>query len=433
MVWGDRPGYVVFGIVLGGFALSSFGGCSSGESKGRPRCESGQTRVCVQRGVSEECSCESAGSAGTGPALDGGGGQSGALGSGGAGGAAGTAAAGGSGGIRPIIDGALGSGGALGIGGALGSGAVDGAVGSGGGPPGSGRLGAACGSNVDCGAGLTCLLATSTALGGEGPAHGLCTTSCAGDAASCSRFGNDAVCLDFGTETSPAPYCVQGCTFGPLGATLNPNKCHGRTEIACGPLFGATGAACTADANCAAGQLCGNGQCFAVIPACLPQCNADSDCGTGRYCNPQTGLCRATPQPGLPLGDECTQPPAGGIDSCRGDCTGIVTSAGSTATVYTCTESCTIGALPNCNWAGPASNTPAPGLCLFSSTILSQHGGPGSGDLGSCAQLCNCNADCQHASFVCVSLDDAALSTATRRRGFCTLPEGGPGIPNCTP
>jgi hypothetical protein len=188
------------------------------------------------------------------------------------------------------------------------------------------------------------------------------------------------------------------------------------------------------DADCRAGELCGNGQCFAVFPACLPQCNADSDCGAGSFCNPQTGLCRASAKAGLPLGTQCTQPPTGGTDACRGTCTGIVTASGATATVFTCGESCTIGAYPSCNWAGPASGTPAPGLCLFTSTIVQDRGGPGPGDRGTCAQLCNCNSDCLHPSFLCIPIGDAATETATRRRGFCTVaPQGNPGIQSCTP
>jgi hypothetical protein len=424
MVWGNRPSYVVFGIVVGGFTLSSFGGCSDGESKGRPQCGPGETRVCIQRGVEENCSCQGTGTAGTGPTLDGGGGRSGTLGSGGA---AGTSGASGSGGSRPIIDGALGSGGSSG------SGATGGSAGSGGTTaPGTGRLGAACSSNVDCATGLTCILPTSAALGGEGPARGLCTASCASDAASCSQFGNDAVCLEFGTSLSSAAYCVQGCTFGPAGAGRNPNKCQGRNEVACGPLFAATTTTCTVDANCGAGQLC-DGVCYVVIPACLPQCNVDADCGAGRYCNPQTGLCRATPQPGLPLGQVCTQPAPGGTDPCRGTCIGIVPTSGSTPTTYTCAESCTLGVATSCNWAGPASGTPAPGFCLFSSTVIETGGGPSLGDRGSCAQLCNCNTDCLNSSFVCIPIGDPTIEMSTRRRGFCTLPQGNPGIPNCTP
>ena len=77
MVWGNRSGYVVFGIAVCG--VFSFGGCSDDDAKGRPQCGPGETRVCVQQGVTEQCSCNSGNSGGTGPQLDGGGGRGGSL------------------------------------------------------------------------------------------------------------------------------------------------------------------------------------------------------------------------------------------------------------------------------------------------------------------------------------------------------------------
>jgi hypothetical protein len=196
---------------------------------------------------------------------------------------------------------------------------------------------------------------------------------------------------------------------------------------------------CTTDTNCAQGEICDPEQgCFQVIPACLPQCNADSDCGTGLFCDPQDGLCAPMRKAGKELGALCTQPVGTAADECRGTCIGLVVESGGDPLTYLCAENCTIGALPSCGWAGPASGTPANGLCLFSSTIIGERGGPGSGDRGSCAKLCNCNADCAalNPALICTDLQDAALSQATRRRGFCTLPQqddGGldPGLPNC--
>jgi hypothetical protein len=85
--------------------------------------------------------------------------------------------------------------------------------------------------------------------------------------------------------------------------------------------------------------------------------------------------------------------------------------------------------LPSCGWSGPTSGMPASAYCLFSSTIIGDRGGPGFGDRGSCAQLCNCNADCLHPSLICSSLPDTNLQQATRKSGFCTLPAADdPGI-----
>jgi hypothetical protein len=77
---------------------------------------------------------------------------------------------------------------------------------------------------------------------------------------------------------------------------------------------------------------------------------------------------------------------------------------------------------------------------LLASSIYDAFGGSGIGDRGSCAKLCNCNADCTalNPDLVCSSLVEDApnLVQATRQRGYCSLPiaaDGGvdPGIPSC--
>jgi hypothetical protein len=341
---------------------------------------------------------------------------------------------GGSAGVGVVIDSGNDRGGASGAGGSGGSAGTGGSAGS------TSRLGSACAADTDCGAGLTCATASSTTFGGKGPAKGYCTADCSADAGSCQQFGENAVCLDFGDGVTEAPFCVQGCSFGPVSGAANPNKCRGRDEIACAPLFAPTNTMCTTDANCGQDEICDPEQgCFQVIPACLPQCNADSDCGTGLYCDPQDGLCAPMEKAGKALGSLCTQPVGSAPDECRGTCIGLVVTAGGDPLTHLCAENCTIGALPSCGWAGPASGTPANGLCLFSSTIIGDRGGPGSGDRGSCAKLCNCNSDCStlNPDLICADIGDAALAQATRRKGFCTLPQeddGGlnPGIPNCS-
>ena len=339
---------------------------------------------------------------------------------------------GGSAGVGVVVDSGIDRGGSGGAGGSGGSG------GSGGGT--TSRLGAACVADGDCGSGLLCVTADSGRFGGKGPAKGYCTADCSSDAADCAQYGQGAVCLDFAEPPQRARFCVQGCTFGPAGAAPNPNKCRGRDEVACAPLFGETGTACTSDSNCRQGEICDPARgCFQVIPACMPQCNADSDCGTGLFCDPQDGMCSSTPKAGKQLGELCTQPTGTAPDECRGTCIGLVVTSGGDPLTTLCAENCTINALPSCGWAGPSSGTAANGLCLFSSTIIGDRGGPGSGDRGSCAKLCNCNADCSalNPALVCEDIGDAQLAQATRRRGFCTLPQqedGGlsPGIPSCT-
>jgi hypothetical protein len=365
MVRGNRSSYAALAILSSGFAFLAFGGCSGGDGKSGDECGPNQSRTCTNGGFGEDCDCSIV------------------VGAGGTVGAAG---------MGPIIDGEAGVGGSLGASGYGGIGGADGAV------P-SGRLGAACTSDSDC-EDLTCITASSQALGGEGPARGLCTASCADDIA-CSFFGPKAVCVNFGSDASPAKYCAEGCSFGPMGSGPNPNKCHGREEMACAPLLPSTGSPVD------------------VVPACLPQCNADTDClAAGGFCNPRTGLCRASPSAGLPLGEECTYPANGSTDACIGRCTSITYSVSGSFTEYTCSGGCTIGAQRSCGWAGPASGAPAQGLCMVTDPIVYERSG--AGDRGSCAQLCNCNSDCLHPEFVCILLP-ADLQSATRRQGYCAL------------
>jgi hypothetical protein len=205
---------------------------------------------------------------------------------------------------------------------------------------------------------------------------------------------------------------------------LSPNKCRGRSNVACSPLFASTDQPCTTDASCGPGHVC-EGVCFAVIPGCTPVCNGDADCGAGRFCSPQTGLCSGTAQGGLPNGAACVQPAAGSPDPCRGVCIGLTSGSGP-AEAFVCADKCELLVTPNCGWAGPASGTAANDFCLFASGVIID---PGAGDLGSCANLCNCDGDCRNPALVCAPFDNAQLEQALRRRGYCTLPSDAPGIP----
>ncbi len=283
------------------------------------------------------------------------------------------------------------------------------------------NLGAACTSNANCGGGLICATASSGMLGGGGPAKGLCTADCTNDTSVCQNFGFNAVCLDYGGGAS---FCVESCAFGPSSlSAFNPNKCHGRQEVACTPLFSDTGVSCTSDTQCGGG-IC-SGTCMDVIPGCLPSCNGDSDCGPGLYCDPATGLCGTSPKTGLPVGQTCTQPTGTGTDACRGTCTNIQGSSGPVTSI--CTEHCTLGAYPSCGWSGTG---PANAACLFTNTAIKD---PGYGDAGSCGQLCNCNTDCSDSNFVCLAWTGAnasSIEAAYQKKGYCGA-AGGSGLTTC--
>jgi hypothetical protein len=300
------------------------------------------------------------------------------------------------------------------------------------------RIGKRCTKDDDCGEdGLACITAGSGKWGGQGPAQGYCSAPCgddfdAGDP--CGRFGSDAMCLDFGTNVEPALYCVLACSFGPDDlSAFDPAKCSGRKELACAPLFQQTDTECTVDANCGRAGVCDSGFCWQIKPACLPQCNSNVDCGTGLYCHQATGQCAATPKTGKPLGAPCTQPAGDAVDECQGRCIGIVTEASDDVQAYMCADSCTLGAFPSCGWNGTSSQK-ADAACLLSSSFISDNGGPGVGDRGSCLRLCDCNADCGNAAFACIA--SAPVKRAFNRAGTCDLtvgPDGGTltGIPSC--
>jgi hypothetical protein len=230
-------------------------------------------------------------------------------------------------------------------------------------------LGSACTGAGGCDSGLSCATTDSGIFDGQGPAKGYCTVECTSDPGICNSFGSGTVCLSF--ENNKA-YCFQGCSFGPtsLGA-FSPDKCHGREELACVPLFDEqAGTQCTAHAQCTAsagdalGAACLGGQCYDVFGACLPSCNIDEDCGAGSYCDPGTGRCSSSASTGKSLGEACNS--QADPDECRGACTGVEDDG---KVIHVCGERCTVGSSTACGWAGPGSG-PAPGACLFTSSAV---------------------------------------------------------------
>jgi hypothetical protein len=290
------------------------------------------------------------------------------------------------------------------------------------------KLGAACASDAECGEGLTCLESNSGLMEGESPAKGYCTTTCTDGGGECTPFGEKSLCVNYGS----ASYCLEGCEFGPtgtIGGAFDPLKCHGRMEVACSPYLASDQlGACGADGSCPAGQACAtDNQCHTLIPGCQPQCGGDLDCAPG-FCNPRTGMCTTTPATGKSIGDACTPAGDGGTEECKGRCYGFSDAPGNF-----CSQLCTFGADLQCEWDGPTSG-PAPGICMFGFSAVSDNGGPGNGDMGLCAPLCDCNDDCKVDGWICSGAWHSSWSQYTQRAGLC-LPaqdaEGGidPGMP----
>jgi hypothetical protein len=248
------------------------------------------------------------------------------------------------------------------------------------GPSPTSPLGASCRRDADCGdPELTCLLASSTALGGRGPAGGLCTRTCASDD-DCTKWDASATCQ----SDSPDPtqlYCFEGCSHDDQYRSPRPSasKCHGRTDMAC-----------------AGGELG-----FAAT-LCVPACTTDAQCGSGLRCNPHWGLCQADAPQGDPVGTACD--PRTRPTTCDGFC------LGSSSGVGICTQVCPLGAPGVCGHDDGGTRREA---CLAQ---LPPNGGTSVGDLGACSKLCNCDADCALAGLVC---EPTALAGGTGFRGTC--------------
>lgn len=259
--------------------------------------------------------------------------------------------------------------------------------------PRSGRLGAICSSDAECRANTTCLKSSSKGLGGEGPARGLCTVDCKADSSLCTKVDPTSTCVpdNAGTPNDPkddTAFCFAVCALGdPAPGT---DKCRGRTDLACAVAANSTG-----------------------VGYCYPACQSDSDCAP-RFCNLGTGRCTDTKPSGAPIGAQCTLA-AGG---CAGAC------VPHTPAYAECSGTCVIGTV-GCG-QNLQKGPPYDSYCL-----LEPSGSTGAGDVGNCAKLCNCDADCGRADAVCEP-QTAPTQKATGQKGVCgsTLFIGGGPRPN---
>jgi Cys-rich repeat protein len=317
----------------------------------------------------------------------GGGGASG--GKGGGGGTSTAGAAGNSGG------GTTGSAGSTARGGTTGGAGTTGAAGSttDGGVLPVGDLGKGCATNSDCTGGLTCAAPGSTTFGGGGPANGFCTKSCADADAGDACGALNAVCVNMGTDATPALFCMPTCAYGSMDRAT---KCRGRDDVGCARLSDNSGG---------------------TLDICVPMCGSDADCPSGRHCDKDVGLCVTTAKSGSPLGSACTQAADGGTDSCAGFCLAIG-SGGTTVTARFCSQACVLGAPNACNLAaGSTSLAPAGshGGCVYSAT------GAALGDVGFCAQECDGTGDCLDTTDPNGMCDTSVTSgTTIAPHGFCT-------------
>jgi hypothetical protein len=288
------------------------------------------------------------------------------------------------------------------------------------------KLGRACTTDRDCvdpaAPGLTCVTAEDTVLGDGAPPKGLCTTTCSipqtsDDVDSCAALGPDALCFPF-TTGSDEGYCVEGCNFGT--PDIGELKCHDRPEFACNPaLLAPTDTACDTTDDCPAGDLCIDGQCDIVLPACLPSCRGDLDCAAGMYCDQSflNGTCvTAKPTGKKTLGEPCTVPAATEPDE-PDECLGFCQADAATGNEGHCATTC--GLANQCSWN--AATKKFDGVCFYASILTSETGDVG--DFGFCTPTCNCTDECNDPELACSLLTQGALNADFRGAGLCFSPD----------
>ncbi len=265
-----------------------------------------------------------------------------------------------------------------------------GAGGSGGSAADNPDLAQPCDSDADCGSGLICVTAESSALTEGGPAGGLCTLPCTDD---CEEVGPNAVCLSFGDNGA---YCMPLCEIGD-----GVQDCAQRPDMVCDVLPAFLGTVCSTDTDCQTGAGCLGSECAVPVPVCLPKCRADSDCPEGRFCDPSLGECVDDEPAGGGIGEPCD--PDAGSEECRGFCD---------SEAQRCVETCAFGVYPAC---GSDSTTEGTAECLAPFFDPFDRG-----DAGLCFALCDCTSDCAE-GLSCISFasPDVQLDPVRGREGFC--------------
>lgn len=257
------------------------------------------------------------------------------------------------------------------------------------GPGPANELGKACQNDTECGP-LKCIQAGSGALGGAGPASGICTWPCAPNNPVCSTIKGSAICHSF-SPPGGAAFCLEACDpTAPAGG-----KCSGRSaDMACTPLMdiGSTS--------------------LPFKHACLPVCNVNTGCGA-LLCHPD-GLCRAGDPPQTQAGEDCTAD-GGGPGMCNaGICTPFPDPEGGIG-AFACTEPCTLGATAACRYQPGVTQTPTHG-CFLPADPQNTN----AGNLGLCTQLCDCTTLCSNPGFECLEFPVGTASDFTGPwMGYC--------------
>jgi hypothetical protein len=244
-------------------------------------------------------------------------------------------------------------------------------------------LGTSCSTDQDCPKKAQCLTTDSTSWLGGAPPEGICVADCSLDDQVCKGFAN-ATCIESlreGAESSGTgisrAMCLPSCS--PKDGSLKERSCSAVPGTLCEPL-----------------SEDGTG-------VCRPVCSFDSQCAS-KHCDLQLGVCvsEATNY-GTSFGNACTTD----NHTCNGVC--LTLSSG----YEVCSNRCTFGGRDACDGITGSSIASA---CAYASF------GGGLGDLGYCAQLCDCDDDCAHEQLVCETFANESVRTALGHQGLCTAP-----------
>jgi len=235
-----------------------------------------------------------------------------------------------------------------------------------------------CGAATDCEPGMICLEEGGTAYFGGGPPAGRCTLDCLEDPTVCGDSG-EVVCVR--TEPAgeePTAHCFPACSPG----DGDDSKCQESALTACERL--------PDDPE---------------LGFCRPFCGSDDDCASG-HCDRLNGVC-ASGSSAEDFGKSCE--PDAEDPGCSGVCVALEDGFG------VCSHRCRYGATEPC--AGSDSST----FCAYPAE------GSDFGDVGYCAELCDCQRECSHGDAVCDPFGSETVSMLLGAAGVCavstTVPE----------
>lgn len=258
-------------------------------------------------------------------------------------------------------------------------------------PPLRGYVGWPCETAADCPVGddgetLDCISVTDTGKFGEGgPQDGYCSLPCTLDGNECALMDDNSECEAFDDDGNGT--CWALCN---PGAAENAVKCRAPAQ-ACIP------------------------QQDSGLGLCAPVCQSDEACGEGLFCNREgsRSLCSSEPSGAGVVGAACTI--ATEAADCEGGlCISFQLDGPDPEAVSFCSANCTLLLTDGCSTAPEGSE-------LRASTCLGlQFEGAGPGDLGYCLEICDSDADCTQAGYVCTAND--AINTLESRTGVCISP-----------